>query len=160
MNKLKRMLLGVIIITTALNGMGQMKISRIHDTITRRTIISPINLMKFSSPKNSIDTLYLSVFIDSLNVKMYVPYLYVGYPKNIDHTGNLKIGYSTGEIDIFKQEHVDYTDSIYNYITFWMTRNQKDKLKNVPYDYIGFEKVANCIRIKEPTFFMQFLKDY
>lgn len=156
--------MGVLVITTSMVGAQEIQVNRVprvrlEDNVSMISI-SPVRPMKFRSAKTSTDTVYLNILIDSVSFTERNIGLYMYYPKNIDPTGsNLTIGYVNGNRDIFTPTYISFDDPYYNYVEY-AVRGNVSKIKNLKFDYLKFEHIAQVVDIDEPRYFMDFLKNY
>ena len=138
-------ILGLLMTTTLFSQ----KIDRwvIQDTIIRKYFQADL---RFTSPLNKSDSIFIGVMADSISAKMVDLELFGYFPKNINVKGLLIIiEYSDGSEDAFKYEfHAE------NYAVFRIA-NDLDNISIKKAKLIKFRNIAEY-KIKNQDYFINF----
>lgn len=140
-------ILGLLMTTTLFSQ----KIDRwvIQDTIIRKYFQADL---RFTSPLNKSDSIFIGVMADSISAKMVDLELFGYFPKNINVKGLLIIiEYTDGSEDAFKYDfHAE------NYAVFRIV-NDLDNISIKKAKLIKFRNIAQY-KIKNQDYFINFFK--
>lgn len=129
------------------------------DSIKNELVVRKFNKMpmKFTSPLNRLDTLYIGVMADSISETKLQLSIYGYFPNNVRiNNMNIIIEYTDGSEDAFKLVGFDE----FNYGTFEIINDIFNLSTKVP-KRIKFRNFAiYTIQPKDKNFFMDFLKKF
>jgi hypothetical protein len=141
------LIFGLLMTTTLLSQ----KIDRwvIQDTIIRKYFQADL---RFTSPLNKSDSIFIGVMADSISAKMVDLELFGYFPKNINVKGLLIIiEYTDGSEDAFKYDfHAE------NYAVFRIA-NDLDNISTKKAKLIKFRNISQY-KIKNQDYFINFFK--
>jgi hypothetical protein len=127
------------------------------DSLNQKMIVREYKkeYMKFNSPINRYDTLYVGVMADSVSTELLNLSLFGYFPENINLKGMMVIiEYQDGSEDVFKLISVDET----NYAVFGIMNDLKNIYIKTP-KKIKFRNFVNYnIDVKHKNFFVDFFK--
>ncbi len=106
------------------------------------------------------DTIFLSIFSDSINPKLLDTKLYAFYPKNIKNfTGNITIGYEGIVPQVYKPILIDSSQTSDNYVEYIGSDNAYYALFYHKYTYISFGSVKQYpVMDNRTNYFQDFYK--
>ena len=152
-------LLSILFLTLMLNAKAQQGVERMvfMDSIKNEMVIRKYSRlpMKFNSPLNKLDTLYIGVMADSVSALTTNLAIYGYFPLNVRINHMIVIlEYTDGSEDVFKLVGFDEN----NYGTFEIQNDLYNVYSKVP-KRIKFRNFAvYTIEPKHKNFFMNFLK--
>ncbi len=149
----------ILILMLITNVYGQQTLERLvfMDSVKNEMVIRKYNKlpMKFKSPLNKLDTLYIGVMADSVSALTTNLVIYGYFPLNIRLNNMLIVlEYTDGSEDVFKLVGFDEN----NYGTFEIINDLYNVYSKIP-KKIKFRNFAvYAIEPKNKYFFMDFLK--
>lgn len=163
MIKIRNVLIGLLIITTTLVGAQSkevIRMKRFKDGDKAMTTITPVSYMTFNLPDKKEGYIALNIMVDSLDKNEYRVSLYAYYPKAINPVNsNIIIGYVNGMADLFTPVYVNPDNPEATYVEYYI-KGSTNFIRNLDFEYLRFEHIAQIKQIETPKYFKNFLGKY
>lgn len=154
---MKAITLSILLVTLTVSSLSsQIKRTSVYNEKLKRDVFIRYNeyALTFDSPLLSSEKIFVNVKSDSLDNGFINFFIYIYFPKTINHKGlNIVIGYEDGTTDVFQQSEFDSEDNYAEYKAIDNINNISSK----KVQYITLRGVKK-FNVDDKTYFIDFFK--